>query len=289
MSHLHCPLCGKYAALSTLNPDVLELDLKVASFKGLGRARGFVKSEEYSILGDDEYAPLIADRIEKLYFMLVNRGVLKRAIDDLTLNLMNENNALRKQLASKDSRIYSLGKSEREKDSEIEELELRSHVDYIILESLSIDQSARPKFDGESYYMVSTPETSALNLFLILLMYEIPARLRRQLLSHIHFDKNPVMEMALKNVPERRTISDQLIGDTDWRFEGLGYTGKDPYPLKLSELKKIVSQVKDTIINPEELNKWILRNSYLGNFDDQDSHKNLIRLVRVLESKRVKK
>jgi hypothetical protein len=289
MTHLLCPLCGKYSALSKLSKYESEPDLIAVSFKGLGRGKGFVKGEEYSILEDDVYAPVIAERIEKLYNMLVNHGLLVRTIDGSTLNLIRENNELKNQSASKDSRIHSLEKEERDKDSEIEELELRSHVDYIILESLSIDQSARPRFDRDSYYMVSTPETPALNLFLILLMYEIPARLRKRLLSHIYFDKNPVMEMVLRNVPERRTIADDLIGDTQWRFTGLGYAGNDPYTLKLSELKKIVSQVKDTIFSPEEFNKWILRKSYLDKMSGQDSYTDLIRIIKELENKRLKK
>ena len=64
MSHLLCPLCGKYSALSTLISNELEPDLKVVSFKGLGRKKGFVRSEVYSILGDDEYTPIIVDRID---------------------------------------------------------------------------------------------------------------------------------------------------------------------------------------------------------------------------------
>jgi hypothetical protein len=119
MSHLVCPLCGKYAALSKLNPDLLDLDIKVVSFRGLGRGRGFDIGEPYSILGDDEYTPIIADKIEKLYNMLIDQKILLKTVDDLTINLMNENNGLRNQLASKNSEIDSLNSGMREKDNEI--------------------------------------------------------------------------------------------------------------------------------------------------------------------------
>lgn len=78
MSHLACPLCGKYAPLSTLNPSILDLDLKLVSFQGLGRGKGFKVSEKWSILGDDDVTPVISERIVNLCKMLVNEGVIKK-------------------------------------------------------------------------------------------------------------------------------------------------------------------------------------------------------------------
>ena len=78
MSHLVCPLCGKNAPLSTLNPSVLDLDLKVVSFQGLGRGKGFKVSEKWSILGDDDVTPVISERIVDLCKMLVNEGIIKK-------------------------------------------------------------------------------------------------------------------------------------------------------------------------------------------------------------------
>lgn len=256
MSHLACPLCGKYAALSTLNPDALELDIKVVSFKSLGRPRGFAKGEPYSILGDDEYTPLIADRIEKLYFMLVNRGYLLRTIDDSTLNLMKDYNELRIQLEIKDSRIYSLEKKNKEKDDEIEELELRSHVDYIILESLSLDQSAKLKFDEDSYYLVITPKTHALNLYLYFLMQELPDRLKMKILQHVDGDDYPVYLQFLRTVEIRRTVAEDLLGR---KFFTPEFSGVKPYKLMLDELKKIVNRVKEKVHNPETMLDYFLR------------------------------
>jgi len=78
MSHLACPLCGKYAPLSTLNPSILDLDLKLVSFQGLGRGKGFKVSEKWSILGDDNVTPVISERIVNLCKMLVNAGIIKK-------------------------------------------------------------------------------------------------------------------------------------------------------------------------------------------------------------------
>jgi len=123
-----------------------------------------------------------------------------------------------------------------------------------------------------------------------LLMKEIPARLRSQLLSHVDSDDFPNMGMMLKNIPEKKSVMDELLGDSHWRFKGINYSGQDPYTLKFSELKKIVSRIKDTIFNPEELNKLILRNLHLDKIEDHESHTDImIRIIKELEDKRLKK
>jgi hypothetical protein len=87
MSHLRCPLCGKNAPLSTFNPSELDSDLSVARFSGLGRGRGFAKVAEYSVLGDDELSPIVADRALALCKMFLDAGTLtaESIIDGLGL------------------------------------------------------------------------------------------------------------------------------------------------------------------------------------------------------------
>jgi len=46
------------------------------SFRGLGRGKGFEVSEEHSVLGDEEYSPLIAERVLDLCKMFVDEGVI---------------------------------------------------------------------------------------------------------------------------------------------------------------------------------------------------------------------
>lgn len=76
MSHFVCPLCGKNAPLSKFDPSSLDLDLKIVSFKGLGRGLGFEKSDEVSVLGDDKITPVVADRVVDLCKMLVDEGAI---------------------------------------------------------------------------------------------------------------------------------------------------------------------------------------------------------------------
>ena len=113
---------GKNAPLSTLNPENIELDIKLVNFRGLGRGKGFVKSEEYSILGDGEITPIILNRVVKLYYMFINNGLLIDFHD-------SKINELERQCNSKDYEISSLKNDVKEKNEELEECELRSHVD----------------------------------------------------------------------------------------------------------------------------------------------------------------
>jgi len=251
MSHLVCPLCGKNAPLSTLDPDNIELDLKVVSFRGLGRGKGFVKSEEYSVFGDDEITPIIANKVVKLYYMFINNGILT----DYNYTKVNE---LKTQCNSKDSEISSLKNDIKEKNEEIKEREIRSHVDYIILQSLSLDKSARLDFSEDSYYMVITPKTTPLNLFLLFLVQEIPSQLKIRLLQHVNTNDFPQYLQILKSEQKRRSVAAELAGGAVI-FKGLNYSDIDSYSLKFNELKTIIIRAKERVYNPEEEMENILK------------------------------
>jgi hypothetical protein len=239
-------------ALSTLNPDALDLDLKVVSFRGLGRGNGFAKGEAYSILGDDEVTPIIVNRIVKLYYMLINNGNLV----DFSVSIADE---LKKELSNRDFRISLLNNDINLKDKEVEELSLRSHVDYIILESLSLPKSEKLDFDGDNYYMVITKETLALNIFLYNLVQEIPERLKMLLLKHINWDKNPdYYHLMIENAPVRKTLAEELMGDS-FSYTQSNYNGVEKYTLKFDDLKRIVDSIKERIYNPKLEMKRILK------------------------------
>jgi hypothetical protein len=235
-----------------LNPDALDLDLKVVSFKGLGRGNGFAKGEVYSILGDDEVTPIIVNRIVKLYYMLINSGNLV----DVSGSIIDE---LKRELSNRDLRISLLNNDIKTKNEEVEELSLRSHVDYIILESLSLPKSEKLDFDGDNYYMVITKETLALNIFLYNLVQEIPKKLKMLLLKHINWDKNPdYYHLMIENAPVRKTRAEELLGES-YMYTRINYSGVDPYTLKFDDLKRIVDSIKERIHNPELEMKRILK------------------------------
>ncbi|MGD0803673.1 MAG: hypothetical protein ABSA11_06330 [Candidatus Bathyarchaeia archaeon] len=244
MSHLVCPLCGKYAALSTLNPDAIDLDLKVISFRSLGRPKGFAKGESYSILGDTEITPIIANRVAQLYNMFINSGNLV----DISGSIIDE---LKRELSNRDFKISLLNNEIKVKNKQFEEISLRSHVDYIILESLSLPKSEKLDFDGDNYYMVITKETLALNIFLYNLVQEIPNRLKMLLLKHINWDKNPdYYHLMIENASVKKTVADELMGDS-FMYTRSYSNGVEPYTLKSDDLKSIVKSIKERISNPE--------------------------------------
>lgn len=78
MSHLRCPLCGKNAPLQNWSPETYDMDIMVASFMGKGRAMGFEKTEEYSVLGDSEITPRIVERIINLLNLCLQEGIITK-------------------------------------------------------------------------------------------------------------------------------------------------------------------------------------------------------------------
>jgi hypothetical protein len=75
MSHFLCPLCGLSRALSGFTPQKYELDIKLRQVHGLGRGEGFWQ-EDYSVLGDELYSPIVADRCLDLLKMLLEVGTI---------------------------------------------------------------------------------------------------------------------------------------------------------------------------------------------------------------------
>ncbi len=77
VSHLVCPLCGKNAPLSTLDPENLPLDVMAISFTGKGRGRGFAVKGVESILDDEEVTTKVAARVNVFYWFLVTKGLIE--------------------------------------------------------------------------------------------------------------------------------------------------------------------------------------------------------------------
>jgi hypothetical protein len=69
MSHVNCPLCGRNQALSKFNPKALDDDIYVVSFRGLGRGRGFEKTEETSTMTPKDP---ITDQVKDRCLAIIN-------------------------------------------------------------------------------------------------------------------------------------------------------------------------------------------------------------------------
>jgi hypothetical protein len=98
MSHVNCLLSGHKQTLSKFNPEALDDDINVASFRGLGRGRGFEKTGETSTVAPrDPITNQMKDRYLAIINFLLESGYanLKEVYE--TLNIQNPQ-ALRENL-----------------------------------------------------------------------------------------------------------------------------------------------------------------------------------------------
>lgn len=72
LSHIVCPLCGLSVPLSKFWETIYEDidDIEAVSFRGLGRGRGFEKSEAYSLLDDEGICEAVASRCHAILELL---------------------------------------------------------------------------------------------------------------------------------------------------------------------------------------------------------------------------
>ncbi len=90
MSHVNCPLCGRNQALSKFNPESLDDDIYVVSFRGLGRGRGFEKTGETSTMAPgDPVTDQVKDRCLAIIDFLLKSGCANTEEVYETLNIQN--------------------------------------------------------------------------------------------------------------------------------------------------------------------------------------------------------
>jgi hypothetical protein len=266
MSHLACPLCGKNAPLSTLDPESLPLDLKTVSFKGLGRGKGFAIDKEVSIMDDDEYTPIIAERIEKLYHFFVEKGQIVVPMitpnDELYLKQIND---LKNQISVKNYEISTLNISLGELKTEVE---IDKQIDYIIRESLDLANArSLVTADEDGWYLTLSPNPSELEYYLFLIMPELPSKLKERLLQHVQRVGNPLFyDMMLKNFPRRQSIAEKLLDVSNENtcaaidefgrqcvriFRPVYYPEFAEKSISFEGLKRLVGKVKEQIRDPK--------------------------------------
>jgi hypothetical protein len=266
MSHLVCPLCGKNAPLSTLDPENQPLDLRTVSFRGLGRGKGFAVSEEVSIMGDDEYTPIIAKRIQELFKLFVEKGEIDIPIitsnDELYSKQIKD---LERQTSEKNYKIHSLS---NELDEVKDEYEIDKQVDYIIRAGLDLlNARSHLNADEDGWYLALSPHLSELECYLFLIMLDLPSKLKGRLLLHVKRDGNPLFyDMMLKKFPMRQNIAERLLDiGNETAFETVDEFGKQCVrilkpvyspefagkSISFEELKRIVKNVKKSIRDPE--------------------------------------
>jgi len=74
-------MCGKDSAVSSFNPEDLDLDIYVRQTIGLGYGRGFSHGPDESVLGDDFFTPKVMDRcIELLKLGIEKESIIPREL-----------------------------------------------------------------------------------------------------------------------------------------------------------------------------------------------------------------
>ena len=73
MSQLVCPLCGRFVSLKYFDPSGFEPDVFAVNVRGLGRGRGVVVSEVFSVLDEPEITGPIAERCRIILGLIEGR------------------------------------------------------------------------------------------------------------------------------------------------------------------------------------------------------------------------
>jgi len=271
MSHLVCPLCGKNAPLSTLDPESLDIDLRVVSFRGLGRGKGFAKNEEHSILGDDEYSPVIARRCLQLCYMFLKAGALgKNEVQNvLDIGPVKEQPGLAEvyaqQIRESQGVIVTLERQLREMG--VEHV-LREEVDYILREGVKLADPGCVMAEEDGWYLKLTIRGLELRFFLFLVMRKLPVKLKNRLIPRIKAEEDPFWyDRMLKDYPRKRSVMEKLL-DADrveiiqqrdgfgvlheQRVESVPFVNRSENMISMEVVKKIVSDAKHLLNNIDD-------------------------------------
>ncbi len=190
MTHLICPLCGLSVPLSKLDRGNFPIDLKTISFRNAGYRKGFAPNEPVSVMGDEEITPVIASRVKELYDFFVEHGEIIPPVNPEHASLLQQLKEVKGRLSAEETNKLRL----ETKINELEEdYELDRQVDYIIRSSLSIrDAREQLTVDEDGWNLTISARPGKLERYLLLLMPDIPRKLKGRLLSHINGEKNPV-------------------------------------------------------------------------------------------------
>lgn len=277
MSHLICPLCGLNVPLSKLDEGNFPIDLKTISFKNRGYRMGFGVDEIVSIMGDGEITPIIATRIKELYDFFVEHGEIDAPLVDPNYgSILIQLNNLKRQLSGEKTNNLFL----KNRINEVEDdYELDRQVDYIIRESLCVGNARQQlTVDENGWTLAISSKPGQLEMYLFLLILDIPSKLKVRLLTHIKGDENPIFyNNMLKYFSRRQSIAERLldydnentvveVDETGKKIEHIfkpvyrpEYAGRS---IGFEQLKRIVESAKEHSDEPEYIGKTIIDVKY---------------------------
>jgi len=154
MSHIACPICGKYSAISGFDPSKIDLDIKVVQFRNAGKGRGFVIGDEYSALDDISLARPIAIKNLDLTKFFRDENLLSDSEIEQKLGLRNterdiENLRLKNENSYLNSRISSMNEANEEREK-LEEREKKTI--YILEPGLKLENEIKCEIDERHIY-----------------------------------------------------------------------------------------------------------------------------------------
>jgi hypothetical protein len=276
VSHLICPLCGLNVPLSKLERGNFPVNLMTISFRNAGYRKGFAPNEPVSVMGDGEVTPIIAARVKELYDFFVEHGEIYTPVWPDYESLLKRCNEYERRLSESDTLNMSL----RMRVEELEgDHELDRQVDYIIRESLSIGNARqRLMVDEGGWKLAISPKPGQLELYLFLLMPDIPGMLKRRLLARIEGGENLIFyNRMLRGFPRRQSVAERLMDcDNENTFIVVGDDGKRVeriykpryYPedaarsIGFEELRRLVRRAKEHSGEPMYIGKTLLEVMY---------------------------
>jgi hypothetical protein len=229
MTHIKCPVCGKNSAISTFDPLSIEEDIKLVTYTGLGRAKGFAVIDEFSILGDEIFSPIIAKKLSSLLKMFIKENLIdlrdvfegldfKTISDDRKSNLnyidwINKILRLETDLRRERSKILRL---KEERDAREDELEIRNKLEYALLFICKICDAEILLVDKSWFIVIENIDHNKF-LFLWEILEELDEKTRNKLLPRIKTnylrDQLLLEEIInyIRSKPKKKSVLEELL------------------------------------------------------------------------------
>jgi hypothetical protein len=227
-------MCGKDAAISGFDPQKLDRDIYIRQVVRLEAGKGFTYEPDISVLGDDEFTPMIKDRCIDLIRLFIEQDILteEELMKELKIGVPVEGNdqvipyedvlkmvsqlkpaqetqatdeLLRRLLVSKPN-MY------KEKyDELVKELELKKKIDDI-LRDLNKTSDSEIILTEDDWILRINKDDPITQLYLWRKLYELSPEEREMLRKRISTD-SPVLHQffeIMKSKPQIRDMNDLM-------------------------------------------------------------------------------
>jgi hypothetical protein len=209
------------AAVSRFDPSGLDLDLRATSFKGLGHGKGFAPAEEYSVLGDDEITPMVAERVLSLSKMFLDAGVINSeyTINKLGLKLISSMPVefptppqVRTVYIPSESNRIELNHARETIEKKEKELELERKIDKVLLSFIRYYPYVK-KNEDEVPWTINVTDIDLESLETLILLYgSLDIVTQKHLRKRVN-SKHPMVDEFLEIFTKKpkKTIAERML------------------------------------------------------------------------------